>query len=88
MTHNGLAQMKQAVRNVDLTATHSSPRRNIGHVEQDVSLVGGAALLGLGLAKVKGPIGWAMLALGGGLVYRGLTGHCDLYQKLGINTNK
>ena len=88
MTHNGLAQMKQAVRNVDLTTTHNSPRRNIGHVEQDVSLVGGAALLGLGLAKMKGPMGWMMLVAGGALVYRGLTGQCALYRKLGINTNK
>lgn len=87
MTHNGLAAMKQAVRNVDLTATHHEGGRNISHAEQDISLVGGALLLGVGLLKITRPIGWALLAIGGALLHRGLTGTCGLYKSMGINTN-
>lgn len=29
-----------------------------------------------------------MLGIGGGLLFRGVTGHCSLYQNLGINTAK
>ena len=87
MTHNGLASMKQAVRNVDLTETHSPSGRNMGHTEQDASLIGGAILIGLGLAKITHRSGWAMLALGGGLLHRGLTGQCQLYKSIGVNTD-
>jgi uncharacterized membrane protein len=87
MTHNGLAQMKQAVRNVDLTKLSHSSGRNMSHTEQDASLVAGAALLGLGLLKFRRPTGWALLAAGGGLLYRGLTGQCQLYKALGVNTD-
>ena len=88
MIHNGLASMKQAVRNVDLTQVSSTGGRNISHAEQDASLVGGAALVGLGLLKIAHPSGWALLAVGGGLLYRGLTGQCQLYKALGVNTDR
>ena len=50
----------------------------------------GSVLLGSGLAAMglkRGSIsGWLLAAVGGGLVYRGLSGHCTIYEQLGINT--
>lgn len=89
MTHNDLASIKQAVQRVDFSAVvpaHSD--KNVGKTEQDASVIGGAVLVGLGLSKITHPTGWAMLAVGGGLLYRGLTGVCGLYKAFGINTRE
>lgn len=48
-------------------------------------MIGGGALVIWGLTRGKWD-GWAAAAVGGTLVYRGATGHCDVYQALGINT--
>ncbi len=58
---------------------------NVGETERWASaLIGGAlALYGLTRGTFAG-LGLALL--GGPLLYRGLTGHCDLYQALGMNT--
>ncbi|MEX2119352.1 MAG: YgaP-like transmembrane domain [Pirellulales bacterium] len=59
--------------------------RNVGEVERIASAVAGAALAAYGLRR--GSLGGLVLAAtGGGLLYRGLTGHCYLYQALGVNT--
>jgi uncharacterized membrane protein len=50
-----------------------------------VSALGGAALAVTGLMRGTGG-GLALAALGGGLMYRGLTGHCPMYGSLGIST--
>ncbi|MBX9677657.1 MAG: DUF2892 domain-containing protein [Gemmataceae bacterium] len=55
---------------------------NVGKSEQSMSLVGGALLAGLGMAR--GSI--LMTLAGGALAYRGVSGHCQLYSMLGINT--
>lgn len=58
---------------------------NVGKVERIASAVGGGALVGYALKnRTKSSI--VLGALGAGLLYRGATGHCDAYQKLGINT--
>lgn len=58
---------------------------NVGETERLASAVGGAALAIYGLTR--GSLGGVALALlGGGLVYRGTTGHCSTYQALGIDT--
>lgn len=57
---------------------------NVGDAERLFSLVGGT-LLGLyGLARIR-LSGVVLAALGGALVYRGVTGRCGLYGKLGVN---
>ena len=62
-----------------------SEELNVGEEERWVSAVGGGALAVVGL--MRGGWSGALLALlGGGLVYRGVTGHCDLYERLEINT--
>jgi hypothetical protein len=60
--------------------------RNISDWERIASGLGGAALLGYGLAR-RPSIASALMAVGGVvLLERGLTGHCPLYHTLGVNT--
>jgi uncharacterized membrane protein len=61
---------------------------NVGEVERWASAIGGGALAVYGITRLaKGNLLGAALGLvGGALVYRGATGHCDLYQSLGLNT--
>jgi uncharacterized membrane protein len=62
-----------------------SSRVNIGEQERLISLVGGGLLALAGLAR-RSVSGLGLAALGGGLVYRGVTGHSSLYDQLGIDT--
>jgi uncharacterized membrane protein len=63
----------------------SAQELNVGDLERLASIVGGGFLAGLGLKR--GSLGGlALAALGGGLLYRGLTGHCPAYSSLGIST--
>lgn len=58
---------------------------NVGDIERLISAVGGGALALLGLRQ--GGIGGLALAVGGGLlIHRGVTGRCQVYQRLGIST--
>lgn len=58
---------------------------NVGDAERWVSTIGGGALAVYGLTR--GTLGGlALAALGGALVYRGATGHCQLYACLGVST--
>ena len=59
-------------------------RVNIGRVERWLSMVAGGALVAYGLKRREAPGGAAAIA-GAALLYRGATGHCDLYQALGVN---
>jgi uncharacterized membrane protein len=58
---------------------------NLNDTERWVSNLAGGGLAVWGL-KQGGWKGCALAMLGGGLIYRGLKGHCQLYQVLGINT--
>lgn len=59
--------------------------RNINETERWASLAAGAALTAFGLSRLRRG-GWALAGLGGMLLQRGYTGHCNVYQALGINT--
>ena len=60
--------------------------RNVSDWERIASGLGGAALLGYGLAR-HASIASALMAVGGVmLLERGLTGHCSLYSTFGVNT--
>jgi uncharacterized membrane protein len=63
----------------------SQERVNVSRLERWVSMVAGGALAVYGLKRREVPGGAAALA-GAALLYRGATGHCDLYQALGINS--
>lgn len=59
--------------------------QNVGSNERVVSIASGAAIAMLGLSRGSLP-GLLLAGVGGALVYRGASGHCSMYQKLGINT--
>lgn len=58
---------------------------NVSQRERAASAVLGATVLALGLRR--GPLGKAVLGLvGGSLLYRGATGHCHVYDSLGLSS--
>ncbi len=59
---------------------------NTANSERAVSAIGGAIIAGLGLGKRNAATPFLLL-LGGLLVYRGVSGNCKLYEKLGIDTS-
>ncbi len=62
-----------------------APRINVGDKERLLSLLGGVALGLFGLSR-RSLGGLGLAAVGGSLVYRGLTGHCVCYEMLGVST--
>jgi uncharacterized membrane protein len=58
---------------------------NVGTPERVLSSVGGGALLLYGIRR-GGALGILASMVGGSLALRGVTGHCHLYQSLGIDT--
>jgi uncharacterized membrane protein len=73
-----------------LTTSHpnetSSSEQNVNNPERIASTVAGGALVVFGL-KQGGLLGTGLTILGGGLLHRGTTGHCYMYEAAGINTN-
>src|SRR5262249_59559818 len=60
---------------------------NVGDGERLISVAGGGALSIYGLKR--GGLGGLMMAIAGGaLIYRGATGHCNLYSALSVSTAK
>src|ERR1043166_8401249 len=62
-------------------------RVNVGPVERGVSIVTGLALLAY-IVKRRPGLGLSLGLLGldaGYMLYRGATGHCVVYQAMGIN---
>ena len=58
---------------------------NVGQGERVASTVLGAALVLLGLER-RSPGGVLAALAGGSLLYRGVTGHCEAYKRLGVDT--
>src|SRR5438067_753092 len=58
---------------------------NVGDAERLLSVYGGSALAWLGLKRGSIP-GLLLAAAGGAIAYRGLTGHCHLYEALDVST--
>ncbi len=59
---------------------------NVGDVERWVSAIGGTLFVAQGLRSRSLP-GVALALLGGGMIYRGVTGHCGTYKALNIDTS-
>src|SRR5215475_5622566 len=74
------------VANVTKRGGHYRPI-NIGDGERLISVAGGGALSIYGL-KRGGISGLLMAIAGGALIYRGATGHCNLYRALSVSTAK
>ena len=65
--------------------TARADMQNVGELERVASALGGAVLLGYGVARPSALN--TLLAIGGVLlVERALTGRCNLYRTLGIDT--
>ena len=60
---------------------------NVGSTERMVSAVAGGALALLGL-RARSIWGLAAAAVGGALIYRGVSGHCACYAALGVDTSR
>jgi uncharacterized membrane protein len=59
---------------------------NVGGTERVASTLAGGALLALGL-KEGGVPGTLLGILGGAMLVRGTTGHCHVYDAMGVNTS-
>jgi uncharacterized membrane protein len=66
---------------------NSHHSQNVATTERGISLAAGSALTLLGLRR-RDPLGLLIAAIGGGLMYRGATGKCEVYRSLGIDTAK
>jgi len=64
----------------------TQPSVNVGNVERWASAIGGTLFIAQGL-RVGSLKGAALALLGGGMIYRGLSGHCATYQALNIDTS-
>src|SRR5262245_55682384 len=76
---------RQRLQSRPRTRNTEEPFVNVGDAERMLSTIGGGALALYGLSR--GNLGGlALAAVGGGLIYRGLSGHCSLYGQLGVST--
>jgi uncharacterized membrane protein len=78
-------QERQSMRGMD----ESGVDLNVGDTERIVSAIAGCAAIGGGIYMVARhrPVASAMMGLGGTLLLRrAITGHCNLYDALNINT--
>ena len=60
-------------------------KENVSETERLLSVIGGTALAFVG-ARKRGAAGAALALAGGFLVKRGVTGHCEVYEALGVGT--
>lgn len=85
---NSPARPRSRRKTSDAPATvPESKSRNVGSIEALLSLVLGALMVVAALVPRSFKQVF-LLGLGGGLVYRGLTGECGFYKAVGIDTAK
>jgi uncharacterized membrane protein len=77
--------MSYSLSQSDLHSPHSG-HVNVGEKERFWSAAAGGALGACGLRRAGSIPGLLMLAAGGALVHRAVTGRCALYDNLGIDT--
>jgi uncharacterized membrane protein len=90
LSHRG--EKKMVTRETALTGSKTGQgnqtaeqSKNVGEVERYASAIGGGALALYGLSR--GSLAGVTLALvGGALIYRGVSGHCNMYEAMGVNT--
>ncbi len=60
---------------------------NVGKAERELSIVGGSVLAVCGL--LRGSLsGLALAAIGGALIWRGHSGHCQMYKAMGTDSSE
>jgi Protein of unknown function (DUF2892) len=67
------------------TGGQQSCQVNVGQMERLACVVAGGTML-MTMGGLRSLRGAAATAIGAGLIWRGVTGHCGLYQRLGIDT--
>jgi uncharacterized membrane protein len=70
----------------DFFSNLESDSPNVGDTERHVSLIAGTYMVTTGLRKMLRGQGLIRTLLGAGLLYRGLSGSCPMYKKLGIDS--
>jgi uncharacterized membrane protein len=78
--------MKNNNQEKSITDILTNTTTNVGDAERVISAVSGGALLAYGL-KRGDTLGIALAVLGGGLALRGATGHCQVYDAIGVDTS-
>ena len=68
-----------------VTIEESKPPPNVGTPERAGSAIVGLALFSWGV-KCRGVFGGILTLVGAYLIYRGVTGRCEGYRRLGIDT--
>lgn len=63
-----------------------SQETNVGKMERLASVISGSALISFGLVRRSWPLSAVTIAAGIPVVLRGWTGHCPVYQELGVST--
>ncbi len=79
--------MKNNKQDKSLTKILTNTNTNVGTNERIASAVGGGALLTYGLKRGDN-LGIILSILGGGIALRGLTGHCQVYDAMNVNTSE
>ncbi|MEA2734228.1 MAG: hypothetical protein QOE14_679 [Humisphaera sp.] len=67
-------------------AASQQSHTNVGSTERTVSTAAGAILALAGLGRRSLP-GLVIAAIGGGLIYRGVSGSCPVYHAMGLDTS-
>lgn len=71
----------------DNNNNHRKHETNLSESEKWASIIGGGALAVLGLTR-RTPGGLVAALIGGGLIHRGSTGHCYVYDAFGVSKAK
>jgi len=69
----------------DARDARARSNQNISAFERWASIAAGTGLAVYGLSRLKSN-GWLYAGVGGLLLRRGVTAHCDMYEALGVNT--
>ena len=83
LNRSALPQTNRSPRG--LSKSRVSPRVNVGKVERQLSLAAGIGSVAIGVARRDVP-GLVIAAIGAGLLYRGASGHCSVYDALGVDS--
>jgi hypothetical protein len=87
ISRNRRAKAAQARESGNGEHSQSHHDTNVGNIERQWSMIGGSALAICGL--MRGTFsGMALAAIGGALVWRGYSGHCEMYHLLGYSSTE
>lgn len=65
--------------------TFDNMQKNVGEPERWLSVISGSAIAAYGL-KMRSIPGLVLAGVGGALVWRGATGHCNVYEAMGVSS--